>query len=787
MRLVTPRWHLLAAVAAVVAGTAGFARAAGEQVRQILPFDGQWRFSGMLAADLAGAEAPAFKDGEWRVLDLPHDWSIEGQPDPANRSGPAGAMLPTGFGWYRKTFTAPANAAGKRVFVEFDGVMQDSRVFLNGQDLGRRPYGYATFRYDLTGKLNATGDNVLAVHVDHSLQPSSRWYPGSGINRHVRLIVTNPVHVDQWATQITTSKADAKTATVHVETAVINHANVPATAGVQIELIGPDGKSAGQATLPPRQITPGDSEKFMQDITVSNPQLWGFESPKMYSAVVRVKADNATVDDDVTPFGIRTFEFKADTGFWLNGQNAKLYGVCLHHDGGGVGAAVPMGVWERRLTQLRQLGVNAVRTSHNAPDPAFLDLCDRMGFVVMHELFDVWTARKVPGDYARFFDEWWERDLTDAIRRDFNHPSIVIYSAGNEIHDSQEKQKEILQKLLAVYKKMDPSRPVTQALFRPENQGGAYTNGIAEMLDIVGTNYRPDRLSEYHKAHPQAKIIGTEDNYRIVELSVLRDDPALAGTFVWTGVDYLGEGRIAPSISQGFGMIDRTNEVRLRGYERQAWWTTTPMVKMGRAGPRAGSTNDVGGGHLLDWTPANTNAHDENVEVFSNCEEVELFLNDKSLGAKPMPKDVIRKWQVPFAAGTLKAVAKNGGKVVATDELKTAGAATAVKATVDQPKLSPAWDDVSYVKVDLVDAKGVTNPAATHKVTFKVEGPGVLMAVDNADLDSHEKFRGNERSAYRGKCLAVIKATGTSGKIRVTASAEGLEPATVEIDAVAAK
>ncbi len=756
----------------------------------IMPFDDNWQFSGIVNADLQ-AQSPAFADAAWRTLNLPHDWSIEGQIDPANRSGAAGAFLPAGIGWYRKHFTLPptppTTTADKRVFIEFDGVMQDSTVWINGKEAGHRPYGYATFRYDITDNLNPTGDNVLAVRADNSVQPASRWYSGSGIDRHVRLIVTSAIHLEQWATFITTPQITPAAATIHIATSILNQSQATKDVSLQIDLLDPTGKSVSTLNISGKQIEAGKTAPFSADITIPNPQLWSIDSPQLYHAVVRVKTgkDTAAIDDETIPLGIRTFEFKPETGFWLNGKNLKIYGVCLHNDGGGIGAAVPMGIWERRLLALKAVGVNAVRTSHNAPDPEFLNLCDRLGIMVMHEVFDVWTARKVPGDYARFFNDWYERDLTDAVMRDRNHPSIILYSAGNEIHDSQDKQKEILPKLIAIYKKVDPTRPVTQALFRPENPGGAYSNGIAEMLDVVGTNYRPNLLAELYKTHPQMTTIGTEDNFRALELQVMRDSPALSGEMLWTGIDYLGEG-MGQAIGQGFGLFDRTNEPRLRAYERQAWWisaATKPMVKIGRTEtlPNA-RLGERGGGEVMDWTPADT-TREQTVLVQSNCEEVELFLNDKSLGKKTRPADwAPRTWKIPFEAGTLKAIASNAGKEAATDELHTAGKATHIKLTIDQPKLSPAWDDVAFVRAELVDDKGVVNPNDNGKVTFKIEGPGILAAVDNADLDSHEPFRGNERSAYRGKCAAIIKATGTSGKITITGSADGMEMGGVSVE-----
>ena len=774
------RWFTVAAIALMARG----ACAAGDEARQTNSIDADWHFH---LGEAAGAVAPGFSDAGWRTLDVPHDWSIEGQIEASNRSGAAQAYLPMGVGWYRKTFDLPVGAAGKRVFIEFDGVTMDSTCYINGEKLGERPNGYSSFRYDLTGHLKDSG-NLLAVHVDNSLQPSSRWYAGSGITRHVRLIVTDSVHIGQWATYITTPKVSGESATVHLETAVENQGTAAREAGVQVEILAPDGKSVKLAGIPAQTIAPGKSQQFSTDIVIDRPQLWGTDTPVLYQAAVRVRSGDRTIDNETTPFGIRTAEFRPETGFWLNGKNIKLQGVCLHNDGGGVGAAVPMGVWERRLDILRSLGVNAIRTSHNPPDPAFLSLLDRKGFLVMHEIFDCWTTRKTPGDYARFFSQWWERDLTDAVMRDRNHPCIVIYSAGNEIHDSMPMQLQVLPKLRDAYHRLDPTRPVTLAILQPERTG-AFTNGLAEMLDVVGCNYRPTQLVALAKEHPGMKVIETETNYGAGELPALRDNPSLSGEMLWTGIDYLGEGR-GNAIAAGSGLIDRTNAPRARAYEHAAWWSGKPLVKIARSTPAQGNRGGrgapdaagLGGSPVsLDWTPAELTAHPENVTLYSNCDEVELFLNGKSLGRERKTANYTHTISVDFAPGTIKAIGYNDGKEVASDELATAGKPAQLTVTADEKALTTAWDDVAYVRVNVADDKGVTNPISHDEITFTLSGPGTIMAVDNADLESHESFRGDKRHAYRGTCIAVIKATG-AGPITIKASAAGLADGSVTIE-----
>ena len=737
--------------------------------RNVLPLDLAWRF---LKADVPGAEKPEFSDAAWRSVRVPHDWAIEGPFDEKAPARGAGAFLPGGVGWYRKAFVLPADAASRRVFVEFDGVMANSEVWINGFSLGTRPNGYVSFRYELTGHLSAVGkDNLLAVRVDNEKQPASRWYPGAGINRHVRLLVMDPVHLEQWATFVSTPKVAAATATVRVQTSVVNQSNAPRTVSVSF-VVGQAKSGASE----PQTIAPGKSAEFQLELAVPNPRLWSLETPTMQQARVEVRDSGKVLDDETVPFGIREARFDADTGFWLNGKNFKIKGVCLHGDGGAVGTAVPLRVWERRLETLKRVGVNGIRAAHNPPDPAFLDLCDRMGFLVMDELFDQWTVAKNPYDYHLFFREWSHVDTRDTVRRDRNHPSIVVYSAGNEIHDTPnaELAKGILRGLVEVFHTSDPTRPVTQALFRP-NVSHDYDNGLADLLDVVGQNYRENEILAAHEQKPTRKILGTENTHDRRGWLALRDNAAYAGQFLWAGIDYLGESRAWPTISGFFGLLDRTGEIKPMGYERQSWWSSTPMVHISRrVSAREVPPTDPGYEAYRrtvqtlfdDWTPPNAAAHEENVEVYSNCASVELLLNGKSLGTKPLAADASpRNWRVTWEAGTLQAVCQNEA---ARDELRTAGKPAAVVLKVDRPRLTAAWDDVAYVTAEVVDEHGVVVPSAADEITFAVTGPGSVVAVDNQDITSHESFQGNVRSAFQGRCIAIVRASGV-GRIGITA------------------
>jgi len=764
-----------------------------ERARITTSFDADWRF---FKGDAPDAQQPTFNDAAWRTLNVPHDWSIEGPFDRNNPTGRGGGYLPAGVGWYRKNFTLPMNYAQRHVLIAFDGVMADSEVWINGFHLGKRPYGYVSFEYDLTSHLKFGNNqtNVLAVRADNSAQPASRWYTGAGIYRHVRLIATQPLHLNQWSTFITTPQATASHATVHVHTTVTNQSNAARDVALQISLLSPNGQAVQNVETKPQRMLVGQSADFQQDIVVANPQLWNLDQPYLYQAVTRVRVGNTVVDDEVTPFGIREFHFDATTGFWLNGKNMKLQGVCLHHDAGGLGAAVPLGVWQRRFALLKQFGVNAIRTSHNPPAPEFLDLADRMGLLVMEETFDAWTVGKGNADYGyqRYFKDWWRTDTSDTIRRDRNRPSIVIYSVGNEIRDDLNSPEgfAIFTAQRDLIHQLDPSRPVTMAVFRP-NQSHVYDSGFAELMDVVGQNYRESELIAAHQAKPTRKVIGTENGHDRATWLALRAHPFYAGQFLWTGFDYLGES-VWPNVVSGSGLFDRTGVPRPRAYERQSWWTTQPMAHITRrVAPTDAAFTDPGyeptpqrqrQALFSDWTPRNTKPHNENVEVYSNCEEVELLLNGKSLGSKPRPADASpRTWSVPFEAGTIQAVARHRGQTVATHELHTAGKPTKIVLSTDQLKLTPQWDDVAYVTASVVDEHGVVCPQADDLITFQLTGPGTIAAVDNGDTASHETFQASQRHAYQGQCIAIIKATAPTQRITLMATAPGLNSSSLTI------
>lgn len=755
-----------------------------------------WRFA---QGDPERAEARDFDDAAWAKVSVPHDWQIAGPIDAKAMAGGAGGFFPTGVAWYRRDLDIKPTA-GRRWYVELDGVMERGGVWINGQNLGFRPNGYVAQRYDITPFLRADGRNVLAVRADTSHAPSSRWYAGGGLYRKVRVISTGEAFVAPDSAFVTTPTITAEAATVRVQADLSNQGAASRALKLEVVVTGPEGAEVARATTAPLTVDAGRTERTEATLNLKTPKFWDLDRPNLYRAKLRVvTADGQALDEQAVPFGVRTAEFKADSGFWLNGRNFKLKGVALHEDGGAVGMAVPLAVWRQRLTTLKAMGVNAIRTAHNPPTPGFLDLTDELGFVVMDELFDQWNVAKTPGDYHLFFGDWAKKDAFDIVARDRNHPSIAIWSIGNEIHDTAfpVQAKAAMRNLIDVTHAADPSRPVTQALFRP-NVTGDYQNGLADLLDVVGQNYRENELTQAHKDKPSRKIIGTENSHNRASWLAVRDYPAYAGMFLWTGVDYLGEAdrRGWPNIDNPAGLLDRTGAPRIRGLERESWWSEKPVVHVVRnSAPDAVPVPNDGAGPgtpvpvtiaiatpaaapqlYADWTPADLKPHPETIEVYSNCASVRATLNGRDLGALPLPANAApRRWPVTFEPGVVTATCEGGPRA----ELRTAGAAARIVLEPESPAVGASFDDLAYVRTRVVDAKGVTVPSASTPLTFAVEG-GELVATDNGSSIDHTPFKSPTRASLLGKAVALVRGQST-GPVKVTATAPGLKPMTVTL------
>jgi beta-galactosidase len=817
-----PRAAAVGLLAVALAPPARGADWPGPRERRV-SFDSAWRFS---KGDVPGAEQPRFDDGGWRLLDLPHDWAIEGPFDP--KISPHQGSLPFfGVAWYRKRFAVPESARGRYYTLEIDGAMANSTVFLNGQELGGRPYGYIGFALDLTPHLLFGGVNVLAVRLAPEPE-SSRWYPGAGLYRHVWVDATGPVHVEHWGMYVTIPAVGVRGATVAVRTELRNREAREATVTLETAILDASGREVARSTSEPT-VPAGEVAGTLARITVPAPTRWDLDRPYLYTVVGTVKRGDAVLDRYTTPFGIRTIEWGPGRGFVLNGHRVPIRGVCDHHDLGALGTAVNRRAIERQLEILRRMGANAIRTSHNPPAPELLEAADRMGFLVMDEAFDMWGMVKVKNGHGKYFAEWGERDLRDMIRRDRNHPSVVMWSIGNEVLEQAEEDgwKEA-RRLTGICHEEDPTRPVTAGFNQVEN---AIKNRLADEVDIPGFNYGVRQYAKILADHPSWTIVGAETascvssrgvyhlpiekyekhpsrqitSYDVisppwaycpdVEFAGLEQSPDVLGEFVWTGFDYLGEPTPYfawdqprdendwPARSSYFGIVDLAGFPKDRFYLYQSQWTDgakSPMV------------------HLLPhWNWAGREGQPIPVMAYTNAEEVGLFLNGQSLGRKRKGAELFEMpvgpkisedrrfltkyrlvWQVPYAPGTLKAVAYNGGKPVATAEVKTAGAPERLVLEPDRSRIRADGEDLSFVTVRVEDAEGNLVPGADNLVRFAVGGAGRIAAVDNGNAATVEPFQADHRQAFDGLALLVVRSVrGKPGAIRVTATSEGLAQA----------
>jgi len=773
--------------------------------RKVELFNSNWKF--YLGND-STARNETYNDSQWRQLTLPHDWSIEGAFSEKNPTGQGGGGLPTGIGWYRKSFMVPASAQGKNVFIDFDGVYCNSEVWINGHSLGKRPNGYISFQYDLSPYLHyGAANNVIAVKVDNSAQPNSRWYSGSGIYRNVWLSTVAKSYIPQWGNFVT-AKVNTANAIVSMQTQIVVRqqglhlkASVYTQSGQLINSITTAIEDADTAA------------NINQNIIVGQPQLWSVDRPYLYKVVLQVLAGKQVIDRYQTTLGIRSFNFDVNKGFSLNGVSMKIKGVCMHHDLGALGAAINVRAMERQLEILKDMGCNAIRTSHNPPAPEFLDLCDKMGFIVMDEAFDMWRKKKNKQDYYQYFPEWHKRDLEDIVKRDRNHPSVMMWSVGNEIREQFDSTGiTITRELVNIVKNLDNTRPVTSALSESDpKKNFIYQSGA---LDILGFNYHPETYADFPKNYPGQKFLASEtvsgyatrgyydtptdstrhwptgskakltqgnpefavtayDNVAAYwgatheeYWKIIKKHDFLSGEFVWSGFDFIGEPVPYPwpARSSYYGIIDLAGFPKDVYYMYQSEWTSKPVL------------------HLLphwNWESGKT------VDVwayYNNADEVELYLNGRSLGLRKKQGDDLHVvWKVPYEAGTLKAVSRLNGKIVLMQEVKTAGAPARIELVADRKLIKSDGKDLSFITVRVLDAAGNVVPNADNLVNFTIKGKGTLAGVDNGSQSSMESFKEPQRKAFHGLCLAIIQAAQSPGLVTVTAKAEGLLPATAII------
>ena len=803
---------------------------AGASSRERKCFDEGWRFTLGDASEMAGV---GFDDSKWRLLDLPHDWAIEGDFSASNPSGAGGGALPGGIGWYRKHFSASTDAA-KQYFIEFDGVYMNSTVYINGKEVGHRPYGYSSFEYDITPYIKRGADNVVAVKVDNSDQPNSRWYSGCGIYRHVWLTTTEPTHVAHWGVHVIPEVREGNYNTAQLTV------NVTIEGGKKVDVVNTLIDQSGRVVTSAKAKVNGNIAT--SQMKVSKPHLWSIEDPYIYTVETKVMENGKEVDRVETTTGFRHFKFDAQTGFYLNGKSMKLNGVCEHHDLGCLGAAFNEDAMHRKLVMLKEMGVNAFRCTHNPPAPELLNMCDTMGFVVMDESFDMWRRKKTQNDYARFFEEWHERDLTDLVVRDRNHPSIIMWSIGNEVleqwssadadeltleqanlilnagHDASTlahgedltPNSMLTRHLVDIVKRNDSTRPVTAGCNEPDPNNHLFKSGA---IDIIGFNYHHEYVKDVPKNFPgkpfilseSVSALQTRGYYMMPSDSVyvaperwdkmftdpsikcssydnmhapwsathedtwetVKHTPYCAGQFIWTGWDYIGEPTPYgfPARSSYFGIIDLAGFPKDVYYMYQSEWTDKDVLHL------FPHWNWIEGQEIDMWC------------YYSNADEVELFINGKSQGVRRKADDhqYHVMWRVTFEPGEVKAVARQGGKVVREQVILTAGAPDHIRLTPSTTTLTANGRSLSFVTVEVVDKDGNLCPNAENQIFFDVKGEATIAGVDNGCQYSLERFKADNRKAFYGKCLVVLQSTKQGGDITLTAKGVDLKGSDVHL------
>ncbi|MFC2137557.1 glycoside hydrolase family 2 TIM barrel-domain containing protein [Bacteroidota bacterium] len=778
-------------------------------MRTRIDFNANWKFQ---LDDDSLASQPDYNDADWRLLNLPHDWSIEGEFSEEHTTKPAGGALPAGIGWYRKSFILDDSDINKRIYIDFGGIYRNSEVWINGNYLGKRANGYISFQYELTDYLKYNGEkNIIAVKADNSLQPNSRWYTGSGIYRNVWLVKTSQVHIENWATFITTPKVSQEKAIINISTKLTGDLAHYEKYEVKTSLLNDKGKELVKTTS--EHNSGNVLAGINQQIFLNNPKLWQPESPYLYQVIIQVMADNKKIDEQDITIGIRYFAFDSDSGFYLNGEPYKIRGVNLHHDLGALGAAVNKRAIERQLEIMKGMGVNAIRTAHNPPAPELLDLCDRMGFLVMDEAYDVWKKKKVKYDYHIEWEDNYKNDLQDLVLRDRNHPSVIFWSIGNEIREQFDSTGIIITKeLVRIVKDLDTTRPVICALTETDpNKNFIYQSGA---LDLLGFNYKHEDWTNFKKNFPGQKMMATENmsayatrgHYDMPSDSIRYwpekyGDPIIganhdytvsaydnvcafwgatheetlkayyqynfiSGLFIWCGIDFLGEPVPYewPAKNSYYGVVDLAGFPKDVYYLYQSIWTDTPTLHIFPHWNR-----EVG--DLVDvWA------------YYNQADEVELFLNGKSLGTKNKgDSDFHVMWRVEYQLGKIKAVSRKDGELVLEKTIRTAEPPAKIELSADRNEIQADGRDLSFITVKILDEKGNMVPYASNLVEFNIIGCGFIAGVDNGYQASHEPFKANRRKAFNGMCLAIIQSNGKTGNIIFKATSDGMDPASITL------
>ena len=754
-------------------------------------FDFDWLFS---LSDSTSYSEQSYNDKvNWEKIKIPHDWNIKMQFD--NKGNGSAAYLPESIGWYRKHFFVPNASKDKKVMIMFDGIFHQSDVYINGHHLGYRPYGFCSIYYDMTPYLNFGKDNVIAVRANCTGE-RPRWYAGSGIYRHAWLITTQPVHIATYGTYVTTPHVSDEKATISIVTTVENSSSSTKSVSVSQRILNPSGKTVAtikKATI----IAANEKQNVSQVLEVLSPQLWSIESPTMYQVETTVKIGNKNTDRYLTPFGIRTFYFDKDKGFYLNGKHLKLKGLCLHMDNGSTGTAVPDRTYERRLKILKEYGCNAIRCAHNQPSSEFLDMCDSLGFVVIDEAFDKWKS----GYYSKYFDKWWQKDMSDMILRDRNHPSIILWSIGNELQEAWSQENDGVERttmLRDFVHRLEPTRPTILAA---QNNHQDKFSGVT---DVIGYNYLEARAINDHKKHPERCFViteelpyysGEEGNIRSYNTNnpwnIISDNEFFAGGFIWSGVDYLGEAGW-PSKGWPNGLFDICMNEKPRAAFLRAMWKDEPMVRIAVMDQ---SLDIDHGRDLWQWPrmaarwnfPWQYEGLVMEVRTITNCERVRLYCNGKQMGEQEtakFPNHTI-VWNIPYTPGTIEAVGYNGDKEMARYKLTTSGNTSKANVSADRTTIKADGQDVSFISIQLEDKDGHPVETDDKTVTVEVSGNGQFLGIDNGDLRRENTFAGNKINTYMGRALITVQSTRNQGTMNVKINIDGINtPYNLDINTI---